>query len=55
VANHINDDKQMLPGGPDIVFRIDKSCSSNLIKSHIGRAPQDQLLVFSIVNTSKFC
>ncbi|KCZ76586.1 hypothetical protein H311_02413 [Anncaliia algerae PRA109] len=52
VANHI-DEEQILLGGPGIVCQIDESCYSHRVKSHIGRAPQDPIWVFGIVDTSK--
>ncbi|KCZ78308.1 hypothetical protein H311_00662, partial [Anncaliia algerae PRA109] len=52
VANHI-DEEQILLGGPGIVFQIDESCYSHRLKAHMGRAPQDPIWVFGIVDTSK--
>ncbi|KCZ81098.1 hypothetical protein H312_01464 [Anncaliia algerae PRA339] len=51
VANHI-DEERILLGGPGIVCQIDESCFSHRVKSHMGRAPQDPIWVFGIVDTS---
>jgi len=51
VAEHIDATPLQL-GGPGIVCQIDESCFSHKIKAHRGRAPEDPIWVFGIIDSS---
>ena len=40
-------------GGPGIICQIDESLFSHKVKAHRGRAPQQQIWVFGILDTSR--
>jgi len=51
VANYIDSAPAQL-GGPGIVCQIDESCFSHKIKAHRGRAPENPVWAFGIIDSS---